>query len=218
MLKPFVRELEPGEFLFHQNDLADSMIIVLSGLVELVTETGKRPQIITLIEPGQFLGEQTLIKDEPAKRVFGARARSSVRAVELSKKIVDEIQVEHPPLLIDLLKGIFSIASERVGRANQIIAALRTTNNEVRLLSLLLYFAKHTGVRGLRGTDVLMGVSTIHFYLDMSDRDIQEILERCQESGLIMFGAKGVITIPDLSALTAALDTLKAAPPSAQAA
>ncbi|MBI1860797.1 MAG: Crp/Fnr family transcriptional regulator [Deltaproteobacteria bacterium] len=208
LLKSHIRELDTGAVLFHQNEMGQSMFIILSGLVELLAEEGPQIQVVTIIEPGQFLGEQAIIRDSPFRRVFGARARCPVKVLELNKAGVEKIQLQSPPLLIDILKGIFSVASDRLHRANQMITILRSSNNEARLLSLILFFCKTAGHSGPQGIEVVVESSTIRYYVEMSEAEIQASLAKWEDALLISRSGRGVLTVFDEPALAASLSAL----------
>lgn len=179
------------------------MFVILTGVVDLVTEASQGEKIVTCIEPGQFLGEQAIVRNEPFIRIFGARARSLVRVLELDKAAIDALAVQSPPLLIDILKGVFQIASDRLNRANQIITILRSNNKEEKLLSLLLYFSKTLGKNSPQGVELVLENSTINYYVEIGDREIHELLVKWEDALLISRGSNGLITIFDESALSA---------------
>lgn len=216
LLKNYLREIAPGEVLFRQSEPGTSMFIVLSGILELTSQNDGVERIVSLIEPGDFLGERAIIQNEPFQRTFGARARSSARVLELSFAASDRIAHESPPLLIDILKGVFSVASLRLARANEMISILRSSNNEARLLSLLLYFAETVGVEGLQGIEVTLERSTIHYYVEMSETEIDATLTKWEDALLLSRGPSGCFVIFDEPALTANLRSL-AEQPSGQA-
>lgn len=184
------------------------MFILLSGVVDLVAESEGSEQIVTCIEPGQFLGEQAIIREEPFTRVFGARARSMVRILELDKKTVDHLQLESPPLMIDILKGVFNVASDRLHRANQMISILRSSNNEARLLSLILYFCKTLGQTTPQGIELAVDNSTIRYYVEINDRDIHCSFTKWEDALLISRGTGGILTVFDEPALAASMSAL----------
>lgn len=182
------------------------MFLLLSGVIDLVHESEGNDQVVTHLEAGQFLGERAILTGELFLRVFGARTRSPVRLLELSLKDVHKLQEESAPLVVDLLKGMVLVQSDRIQRANQLVELLRTNNMENKLLSLLVFLCKTGGKASPQGTEVTIEQQTFHYYVDMSNQLIQETLTRWEEALLLSCGEGGIITIFDIPAFESNLN------------
>ncbi len=54
---------EPGEAVFDQGDLGESLYILLSGEAEVVRTTGSEETVLALLQPGEFFGEMALLNE-----------------------------------------------------------------------------------------------------------------------------------------------------------
>lgn len=54
---------EPGETVFHQGDVGDTLYIVLSGEAEVVRETNGKEEPLALLRAGEFFGEMALLNE-----------------------------------------------------------------------------------------------------------------------------------------------------------
>ena len=80
------QELAPGEYLFHEDESADGICLVLEGQVEIIKTAGLHEQVIARFQPGDFLGEVAVLDGNG--RSTGARART---AVSLARVPTDEL-------------------------------------------------------------------------------------------------------------------------------
>lgn len=55
---------EPGEIVFRQGDLGDSLYIILQGQVDVVKETDGSERIIAHLGPGEYFGEMALLNQK----------------------------------------------------------------------------------------------------------------------------------------------------------
>lgn len=88
-LKP--RTLVPGEFVFHQGDIGDSMYFIQSGHVDIVIDKQK---IVAQLRDGDCFGEMALISDQ--LRGASARSGSYCEVYCLSKKDFNRVLALHP--------------------------------------------------------------------------------------------------------------------------
>jgi len=67
---------EPGEIVFNEGDTGDSLLMILSGRVEVLKRFGAEPQVIRMLGPGEYFGEMALLGRRP--RSASARAVSAL--------------------------------------------------------------------------------------------------------------------------------------------
>jgi len=82
-LRQRVLQLEPEESFFSQGDAADSIFCLQTGRAKLavVSEKGKQATI-TLLSPGDFFGEESLVM-APVRRVTTATAVNASSAIKI---------------------------------------------------------------------------------------------------------------------------------------
>lgn len=111
------RTYAPDSVIFLENDRGDEMFIIVSGEVEITklykeqelfsgaTLTfGDKPEVVAVLEPGDFFGEMALWNDAP--RMASARARTQVEAIIFGKHDVEELVQRSPKLAVQMLKSV----------------------------------------------------------------------------------------------------------------
>ena len=108
-------ELPPGEWIFRQGQLGDSMYFISSGLAEIIfegqTEVGVRASLagrgslvdnlkLKVIGAGSFFGEGALLREAHSAatptRSASVRAQSKCQLLSLSKSSFERVMVSHP--------------------------------------------------------------------------------------------------------------------------
>ncbi|HET6563925.1 MAG TPA: cyclic nucleotide-binding and patatin-like phospholipase domain-containing protein, partial [Xanthomonadales bacterium] len=107
--------LEGGEWLFHQNDEADSFYILLRGRLQVWLEyAGKtplpEPELIGRVTPGDSVGELALLTR--GNRSAGIRAVRDSTLIRISRESFRQLSLKHPPLLMKLAERAASLAQK----------------------------------------------------------------------------------------------------------
>lgn len=89
---------EPGDFIFIQDDPAASFYVIESGEVEILRASPTQPdgELIAVLGPGSFFGEQALLNHRP--RSASVRARSAVEVVVMGRHVFTTISKSLAPL------------------------------------------------------------------------------------------------------------------------
>ncbi|MCL4272814.1 MAG: cyclic nucleotide-binding domain-containing protein [Anaerolineales bacterium] len=102
-----VRTFAPDEAMIRKGDSADSFFVVLSGNLKIVTTDGKGDEIIiNKVEPGETVGEMSLIDQRP--RSAGVIALEDVRALELNRDVFFDLLTRRADVAIGILQGYSS--------------------------------------------------------------------------------------------------------------
>lgn len=111
-----VRTLQKGDVLIRQGEPSESLFIIRTGWVKVVTE-GAGGQEVTLnqVGPAQVIGEMSLVDRQP--RSGTVVAVSPVTALEIKYSVVLAVVDEHPPLMQAFLRDM----SERIRFSNAYI-------------------------------------------------------------------------------------------------
>lgn len=91
-----------GQYLFKTGDEPNSVYLIESGLVDVVSEEGSEELILRTLEAGQLVGEMALIDDHP--RSASARAHSPVTCILLPRSDIEGRIKKCDPLIRALLK------------------------------------------------------------------------------------------------------------------
>ncbi len=208
-LRPYMLNMPQGTVLFKQGEVGDDMFIVLNGKIELLAVANGKERPISLVGPGEFLGEQSLINQNSYQRAFTARTKTEVAALRLTAKQMGVLQKQSPQVAADILRGILTTAAQRLQKANQLIQLLRPSNNVQRLVSLILYFGEVASIQTESGKEVLLSPDSIRFYIDMSDFEIDECLMHLQKKLYLVKKAPNLYLIQDEKALRDSVPALK---------
>jgi ATP-binding cassette subfamily B protein len=85
-------ELQPGQELFHESDMGESGYVVRQGRLRILKEFGGKSRQIGLTNPGDLLGELSLLCGTP--RTVTAVAATSAVVLELPKEIFDSVMTD----------------------------------------------------------------------------------------------------------------------------
>ena len=111
-----VLNLAKNDVLLHQGDPSDSLFIIQTGWVKIVTE-GKQGQEVVLNQsgPGQVIGEMSLLDQQP--RSGSVVALSPAKILEIKYYVIMQLLNEYPLLALSFLNDM----SNRVRFANAYI-------------------------------------------------------------------------------------------------
>jgi signal transduction histidine kinase len=88
------RTVEPGECLIVEGEVGNSLIVILTGEVEVVRDTGDAETSLARFGPGSFVGEMALIDRGP--RTATVRALTSAEILEISRDEFERLLNESP--------------------------------------------------------------------------------------------------------------------------
>jgi len=99
------RSFRPGEIIFHQGDLGDSMYFIQSGDVNihLPGEDSRRVSLKDL-GPGEFFGEVALLDGEP--RTASALASTRTTLLELQREALERYLQGRPQAAMSILRSM----------------------------------------------------------------------------------------------------------------
>lgn len=101
------RNLSKGEILFRKGDKGDSLFVILSGWVKVVTQDIDNNEVIlNKVGTGEIIGEMALLDYEP--RSAGVVALEKTSALELSREDFMEIMKGQPDLALSLIRNLSS--------------------------------------------------------------------------------------------------------------
>jgi diguanylate cyclase (GGDEF)-like protein len=94
-------EAAPGWFLWHEGDPGDSVVLVLSGTLDVVHQTSDGDEIVLrTVEPGAILGEIACLDGQP--RSAAVRCHDPCRIVAIPAPAFRELVTRRPDILADL--------------------------------------------------------------------------------------------------------------------
>lgn len=199
-LSQFMRRVQAGEYLFRQGEPADFMVFVVSGRVQLIKEKENGRYVEGVMESGQILGEKVLVSSSSYPRSHSARAETEVLLLAVTAEELAHLEQSDTGVMAELLKGILQVVADRFDKANRLIAALRHSSEQARLIELIAYFAE-TAPREQGNMVVFLSVDSIHNYVDMEKPRIAKFIEDLVSAGRLTKLDTGKYQVPDLEAL-----------------
>lgn len=200
-LKPHVRRVTAGQYLFRQGDRGNTMFIIVDGTVWLVAERDEEEHVAGVLERGHFLGEKAALGTGAHTRFFSALAKTSATVIELGLPDLDRIQNTSPDLMIDILRRIFSVAADRIDRANHLIRLLRSSDTAKRLVELIIYFSESQGRKVPEGVEFPLNDDSIHYHVDMPTEEIDACLEELVAKKILKRTVNNYFVLRDPKAL-----------------
>jgi HEAT repeat protein len=102
----------PGEVFAKQGELGDEMFIVISGEVEVrMRKEGGEEVVITRRKPGEFVGEMSIISQQP--RMASLAADGEVRALCVEKTLFESMLRERPEVGLALIRALVERLRDR---------------------------------------------------------------------------------------------------------
>lgn len=99
-------QLATGEIVFEEGDSPTSAFLIESGRIEIVTVRDGVPMVLSVLGPGDLLGEMAVIDDAP--RTATARALTDAVLIEVDRAQINERIDSSDPIVRALLKGQLS--------------------------------------------------------------------------------------------------------------
>ena len=97
--------LSKNEILFNKGDVGDSLFVILSGGVKIVTHDEEGNEIaLNRVGAGEIIGEMSLLDYEP--RSAGVVALEKTSTLELSREDFMELMKAHPDLGLSLIRNL----------------------------------------------------------------------------------------------------------------
>jgi signal transduction histidine kinase len=120
----------PGQVVFKENDMGDSMYIIWSGRAAVIKGDFQSPTILGYRGPGDIVGEMALLENQP--RSASVVALEDLRTLKVTRKDFEEMLSNNPAMGLSIL----STLSSRLRAADDARkASVRYENQLIRQLS-----------------------------------------------------------------------------------
>ncbi len=164
-----------GDTIYEAGDMSKSLYVIHQGSVKVyrLSPTGKE-QVIRIAGPGDFLGELTLLSDQPLAEY--AVANSALTMCVIRGADLKQLMAKYPIIALKILETV----SRRLDKAESLIEDINLHSVEYRLANALLELAGDTSVINLSSTKADFASS-----LGMTQETLSRKLSAFQEEGLI---------------------------------
>ena len=93
-----------GDVIGRQGEEGDVMFVIVSGQVQIVIESGGRPQVLAERGSGEIIGEMAVI--DPAPRSAGMLAKSETRLLAIEGEAFKVILRERPEVSLAVMQSL----------------------------------------------------------------------------------------------------------------
>lgn len=169
------RDYKKGEMIYIAGEKKKTLYVIHKGKVKLtrISPSGKE-QIISILGPGDFMGELSLFNDEPITNNAEALEDTTVCIIDGDK--LKEIMAKYPAIAFKVLEEL----SRRLKRAENLIENLGVNDVETRIVQTLLDLADENEVINLD-----ISKKDLAAYMGMSQETLSRKLSYFQDKGLI---------------------------------
>lgn len=103
---------DDGEVLFREGDRADCAYVIMSGVVEILADTGGTQFVAGTLGKNQLFGELGVLTKEPRSATL--RARGELVALRISDDMFMKLLAENPEVALDVMRQL----SEKLVRSH----------------------------------------------------------------------------------------------------
>jgi len=147
------RNLQPGEYLFHEGDPADGICLVMEGEVDIVKAAGSSEKILNCFKAGDYLGEVAVLDGHG--RSTDVRARGAATIATIPTNILLEV-LDHEP--VELTLGLFQNVLNHLRRSNDLFVQEVVRKEKLSLVGEMASSLMH---------DLRNPISGIHLAADL---------------------------------------------------
>jgi CRP-like cAMP-binding protein len=151
--KSGLRVLKPGEILFNDGEVAESLYIIQKGQIRLFKPKGKGFVEIAVLRTGEVIGEMAFFDEDGSgkKRSCSASAITPVEIIEISFVAFSKTMQSLNPWFKTII--------------NTLVTRLRKTNTRIKELednqASISYSGKHAGYEFMKPIEVMRVLGTI---------------------------------------------------------
>ncbi|MBW2464346.1 MAG: Crp/Fnr family transcriptional regulator [Deltaproteobacteria bacterium] len=193
LVERFGRQFPTGTTLFREGDAADACYILQEGRIRLVKRVRSADRSVTILRPGDLLGEDALLSR--AERTASAVALTEVTVLALDKKTFGR-----------LLSGNPDVASRMVG---QLVRRLRDAEEQLentmlrdhpsRVVNTLIRLASTTQA-GPEGHALSVSPLDLSSRASLDVDAVKRAVQQLRDGGYVRIVDEKIV-VPDLSAL-----------------
>jgi len=150
LLKKLIRVFDKGDVVFSEGNLANTVILVLGGAMELTRKSENQCVSLVKVGAGEFIGEKALLQEQPFHRTATATALTPTTLLELGPHQFAQLETEAPQLYSLLLKKAFKTLVARQTKSEHLNEILKGYDPRKRFLQYV-HFVAGQGEKGPQG-------------------------------------------------------------------
>jgi CRP-like cAMP-binding protein len=185
------RRVKRGELIVEQGKKSDALFIILSGRARVVmTDRRSREVIVDTLEPGDYVGEISLIDGKSHSANVQAEVQTDV--LELGHMEFIRCLTENHAIANSVIKGLV----HRLRKADEKISSLALMDVYGRVAKVLVGMAQSDGEQGLVILDKITR-QDIAKMVGASREMVSRVMRDFEEQGFIKTGEDGSITLKE---------------------
>jgi CRP-like cAMP-binding protein len=189
-----VLNVQRGEVIFRQGDLADTIYFIVAGRVRLsVTDLSGKQATLALLGPNDLFGQQCLMFGRKT-RLMSAQAVAASTLVKVQLEIITRL-LERDPRVAKFV--LHDTVTRMVGYEEALVHQI-INNSERRLARTLLQLAKYDGTKGR--PRMIEGVSQemLAEIVGASRPKVSGFMNKFRRLGHIEYSGKRIVVRPSL--------------------
>jgi CRP-like cAMP-binding protein len=191
----FQRSFRSGETIYDEGQDGETLFVIQSGQVELIRTTDGGRRVVARHGPVDFFGEMSVLLGRP--RMARAVAVSETSLLQLERPTFEAMCVEQPEIAIRVIQRL----AARMTQLEQRLAALGADDMLRPVVRVLVRRAQ----REAKGGRVVTSLRALAGEAGVSLPEAHRALGQLMDRRLLRL-SEDVLQIPDLEALSAALD------------
>ena len=173
LFKKLGRQFNEGDLIFKQGESGKTMYIVAEGTARVFYNTGNVDHLVSIVGPGEIIGEKAILDEKPYQRTFSVQAKSDLTLLEIDAKHYKLLQTKYPDINILMLRLVL----ERLDKANEMIGILQVTDALERFIQYVLYYHRHHQRRMGADNVIPMTASEIRYAINLEKPFVEGCLK-----------------------------------------
>lgn len=190
--------------IFFQDEPSDSLYMLLKGSVKVTQRsTEGREKILDILGPGEIFGELAMLDGHPRSATVTTMEPSELGTI--SQQDFRHFAASRPEVLWKVLAEL----CDRIRKTSTGMLEMSSREVPHRLLAALSQLAEKHGQVAADGSCMIslkFGIDDLAAMVGSTREVVSRLLLRYQEEGLVDFGKKKQLIIPDPAALNRALE------------
>jgi CRP/FNR family transcriptional regulator, cyclic AMP receptor protein len=184
------RRFKRGDEIVQQGQKSDALTIILTGRARVITTDERgREVILATLQPGAYVGEMSLIDDQPHSAMV--RADLQTDALILGRQEFARCLTENNSMAYAVMKGLV----QRLRHADQQIESLALMDVHGRVARTLLEFASDTDADGNTVIRERISRQDLAKMVGASREMVSRVMKSLEERGLIETRADGSLLV-----------------------
>ena len=191
------KRFKRAEVVVEQGKKSDALYIILTGRARVMsTDSRGREVILATLQPGDYIGEMSLIDDEPHSATVRTEIQTDV--LVLDREAFSRCLPENASMSYNIMRGLV----QRLRHADRKIESLALMDVYGRVARSLIEFAVDDGVGNLKIRDKISRQDLAKM-VGASREMVSRVMKDLEERGFVQTQADGSMLVKDrLSSLT----------------